>query len=50
MLGKKFKDWTDYEKKHLYFWIITLYSLIGIVQQGPEITGIVCQIILWPLF
>ena len=50
MLGKKWRDWTDYEKKHLYFWIITFYLLIGVIEQGVTITGIVCEIILWPLF
>ena len=50
MLGKKWKHWTDYEKKHLYFWIITFYLLIGVIKQSFIVTKIMCEIILWPLF
>ena len=49
------KSWyinlTTGTKAYMAFWIVTLYLLAGLIlTQEPRIVGIVCEIILWPIF
>ena len=48
VLGKEWKDWTKYERRYVYFWLIFAYLMIGMIYQDRQVLHTFLEIILWP--